>query len=250
MMLRRMLLSWSSGKDSAWTLYMLRQELDVEVVGLLTTVNTTHGRVAMHSTRLTIVEAQARAVGLPLHVIPLPWPCSNEVYERAMRKAVEDGLRHGATHVAFGDLFLEDIRAYRVKQLEGSGLEPLFPIWHEPTEQLARRMINAGVVAVVTCVDPKQLSPSFAGRRFDHAFLDELPQGVDPCGENGEFHTCVLAGPMFREPLRAVVGEVVKRDRFYFADLLMPEPAMVDAQEAANNSMQATALRAAADAER
>jgi uncharacterized protein (TIGR00290 family) len=248
-MSRRVLLSWSSGKDSAWTLHMLRKDPDVEVVGLLTTVNTTHGRVAMHSTRLTIVEAQARRVGLPLHVIPLPWPCSNEVYERAMREAIEDGLKGGATHVAFGDLFLEDIRAYRIKQLEGSGLKPLFPIWHEPTEPLARRMIDAGVEAVLTCVDPKKLSRSFAGRRFDHAFLDELPEGVDPCGENGEFHTCVLAGPMFREPLRAAVGEVVEREGFYFADL-MPDPAMVDAREAANNGMQRTALRAAADAER
>ena len=227
---------------------MLRQKSDVEVVGLLTTVNTIHGRVAMHSTRLTIVEAQARAVGLPLHVIPLSWPCSNEVYERAMRGAIEDGLKSGATHVAFGDLFLEDIRAYRIKQLEGSGLEPLFPIWHEPTKALARRMIDAGVEAVLTCVDPKKLSRSFAGRRFDHAFLDELPQGVDPCGENGEFHTCVLAGPMFREPLRAAVGEVVEREGFYFADLL-PDPGMVDGQEAANNGMQRTALRAAAEPE-
>jgi len=216
----RVLLSWSSGKDSAWALHMLRKDPDVEVVGLLTTVNTTHGRVAMHSTRLAIVEAQARAVGLPLHVIHLPWPCSNEVYERAMRRAIEDGLKRGATHVAFGDLFLEDIRTYRFKQFEGSDLEPLFPIWHEPTDPLARCMIDAGVEAVLTCVDPKKLSRSFAGRRFDHALLDELPQGVDPCGENGEFHTCVLAGPMFREPLHAAVGKVVERDGFYFADLL------------------------------
>jgi uncharacterized protein (TIGR00290 family) len=223
----RVLLSWSSGKDSAWTLHTLQKDPDVEVLGLLTTVNTTHGRVAMHSTRLTIVMAQARAVGLPLHVIPLPWPCSNDVYERAMRGAIEDGLKRGATHVAFGDLFLEDIRAYRIKQLEGSGLNPLFPIWHEPTESLARCMIDAGIEAVLTSVDPKKLSRSFAGRKFDHAFLDDLPEGVDPCGENGEFHTCVLAGPMFREPLCAEVGEVVERDGFYFADLLPGEVAPV-----------------------
>lgn len=222
-MSRRVLLSWSSGKDSAWTLHMLRTDPDVEVVGLMTTVNTTHGRVAMHSTRLAIVEAQARAVGLPLRIIPLPWPCSNEVYERAMRGAIEDAFKSSVTHVAFGDLFLEDIRAYRIKQLDGSGLEPLFPIWHEPTGPLARRMIEAGVKAVITCVDPKKLSRSFAGRTFDHAFLDELPAGVDPCGENGEFHTCVLAGPMFREPLCAAVGEVVERDGFCFADLLKTE---------------------------
>jgi len=220
---RRVLLSWSSGKDSAWALHVLRTDPDVEVVGLLTTINATHGRVAMHSTRLAIVEAQARAAGLPLHVIPLPWPCSNEVYERAMRRAFDDAVKNGVTHVAFGDLFLEDIRAYRIKQLEGSGLELLFPIWHEPTGPLARRMIDAGVEAVITCVDPKKLSPPFAGRKFDHAFLDDLPPGVDPCGENGEFHTCVLAGPMFRTPLRAAVGEVVERDGFYFADLI-PDP--------------------------
>ena len=219
-MLRRVLLSWSSGKDSAWALHVLRNDPQVEVVGLLTTVNTTHGRVAMHSTRLELLRAQAQAVGLPLHIVPLPWPCSNEVYEAAMRKAIEEGVRRGATHIAFGDLFLEDVRAYRVKQLEGCGLEPLFPIWHEPTGPLARQMIDAGLQAVITCVDPKKLPRSFAGRRFDHALLDELPHGVDPCGENGEFHTCVLAGPMFREPLRAVAGETVERDGFVFADLL------------------------------
>jgi uncharacterized protein (TIGR00290 family) len=248
-MSHRVLLSWSSGKDSAWTLHMLRKDPGVEVVGLLTTVNTTHGRVAMHSTRLSIVEAQARTAGLPLHVVPLPWPCPNEVYERAIREAIADGLKRGATHVAFGDLFLEDIRAYRIKQLEGSGIEPLFPIWHEPTGPLARRMIDAGVEAFITCIDPKKLPRSFAGRRFDHALLEELPEGVDPCGENGEFHTCVLGGPMFGEPLRAVVGEIVERDGFCFADLMLSPP-MVDFQEAANNSMQRTALRAAADAER
>lgn len=227
-MRRRVLLSWSSGKDSAWTLHVLRQDPDVEVVGLLTTVNTTHGRVAMHSTRLTILEAQARAAGLPLHVVPLPWPCSNDVYERAMRGALEGALEQGVTHVAFGDLFLEDIRAYRVRQLDGSGLTPLFPLWHEPTGLLARRMIEAGVEAVLTCVDPKKLSPSCAGRRFDHRFLAELPDGVDPCGENGEFHTCVLAGPMFRGRLRVEVGEIVERDGFSFADLV-PGPPMAGA---------------------
>ena len=223
-MLYRVLLSWSSGKDSAWALHVLRNDPQVEVVGLLSTVNTAYGRVAMHSTRLELLRAQAQAAGLPLHIVPLPWPCSNEVYEAAMRKAVEDALEHGVTHIAFGDLFLEDVRAYRVKQLEGSGLEPLFPIWHEPTGPLARRMIDAGLQAFITCIDPKKLPRSFAGRRFDHALLDELPQGVDPCGENGEFHTCVLAGPMFREPLHAAVGETVERDGFVFVDLLLDLP--------------------------
>lgn len=218
--MRRVLLSWSSGKDSAWTLHALRKEPGVEVVGLLTTVNTTHGRVAMHSTRLELLMAQARAVELPVQVVPLPWPCSNDAYEQAMRAAIDEGLELGSTHIAFGDLFLDDVRAYRIKLLEGSGLEPIFPLWHEPTSSLARRMVDAGVDAVLTSVDAKKLPRSFAGRRFDHALLDDLPEGVDPCGENGEFHTCVLAGPMFREPLSAALGEVVERDGFYFADLL------------------------------
>lgn len=236
-MSRRVLLSWSSGKDSAWTLQVLREDPNVEIAGLLTTVNTTYGRVAMHSTRRAILEAQAQSVELPLHVIPLPWPCTNAVYERAMQTAIESALKSGVTHIAFGDLFLEDIRAYRCKQLEGSGLEPIFPIWHEPRELLARRMIDAGVEAFLTCVDPKKLSRSFAGRKFDHAFLDDLPEGVDHCGENGEFHTCVLAGPMFRESLSATVGEVVERDGFYFADLV-PSVTIVDAQKAINNALQ------------
>ena len=216
---RRVLLSWSSGKDSAWALQVLRHDPDVEIAGLLTTVNTTYDRVAMHATRRTILEAQARAAGLPLHVIPLPWPCSNDVYERAMHAAIGSAIESGVTHIAFGDLFLEDIRAYRCKQLEGSGLEPLFPIWHEPTEPLARRMIDAGVEAFLTCVDPKKLPRSFAGRKFDHALLEDLPEGVDPCGENGEFHTCVTAGPMFKQPIAVVLGETVERDGFVFADL-------------------------------
>ncbi len=219
-MARRALLSWSSGKDSAWALHVLRRAPDIEVIGLMTTLNAAHNRVAMHSTRLAIVEAQARALGLPLYTIPLPWPCSNEAYERAMDRALRDALGRGATHIAFGDLFLEDIRAYRIKQLEGSGLTPLFPLWHEPTGPLARRMIDAGVEAVVTCVDLGKLPPSFAGRRFDHAFLDDLPEGVDPCGENGEFHTCVLAGPMFSKPLSARLGRRVERDGFCFCDVV------------------------------
>jgi len=212
-------LSWSSGKDSAWTLHRLRQDPDVRVVGLMTTVNTTHDRVAMHSTRRAILEAQARAADLPLHVIPLPWPCSNETYERAMRDAVDMAVASGVTHVAFGDLFLEDIRAYRIKQLDGTGLEPIFPIWLEPTPALARTMIDAGVEAYLTCVDPNKLAPSFAGRRFDRALLDDLPVSVDPCGENGEFHTCVVAGPMFSHRIAASVGDIVERDGFVFADL-------------------------------
>ncbi|MCS6916994.1 MAG: adenine nucleotide alpha hydrolase [Chitinophagales bacterium] len=219
-MLRRVVVSWSSGKDSAWTLHMLRHDPEAEVIGLLTTVNTTHQRVAMHATRLSLLEAQARAVALPLHIVPLPWPCPNEVYESAMRRALADLLACGATHVAFGDLFLNDIRTYRIQQLEGSGIEPLFPIWHQPTDLLARQMVDSGLEAVITCVDPKKMSPSFLGRRFDRGFLDELPPGIDPCGENGEFHTCVLGGPMFRQPIPATIGEIVERDGFWFVDLV------------------------------
>jgi uncharacterized protein (TIGR00290 family) len=242
-MSRRVLLSWSSGKDSAWTLHVLRGNPDIEVVGLLTTVNTTHERVAMHSTRRAILEAQAQAAGLPLYVIRLPWPCPNEVYEREMRAALESARERGVTHIAFGDLFLEDIRAYRIEQLKGSGIEPLFPIWHEATGPLARRMIDAGVRAVLTCVDPRKLPPAFAGRAFDDALLDELPEGVDPCGENGEFHTCVLAGPMLREALHITRGEVVGRDGFCFADLILVPPAP-DAREAGDEQDAADAVRA------
>ena len=218
--MKRVLLSWSTGKDSAWTLHVLRRDPSVEVVGLLTTVNTEYDRVAMHSTRRKILEAQARAVELGLHVVPLPWPCPNEVYEAEMRKAIDDAHAAGTTHVAFGDLFLEDIRAYREKQMEQTPLEPLFPIWKEPTHALARRMVDSGMKAVVTCVDPTKLDRSFSGRRFDAGFLDDLPDGVDPCGENGEFHTCVLAGPEFREPVRARVGQVLEREGFVFADVI------------------------------
>lgn len=216
---KRVLLSWSSGKDSEWALHHLRADPGVEVVGLLTTVNTTHDRVAMHSTRRSILETQAAAAGLPLQIIPLPWPCPNEVYERVMGDAIARARANGVTHVAFGDLFLEEIRDYRVRQLSGTGIEPLFPLWGEPTDRLAAEIVDADIEAYLTCVDPAKLDPSFAGRRFDRALLAELPDTVDPCGENGEFHTCVVAGPMFREPIPVVGGEVVERDGFYFADL-------------------------------
>lgn len=184
-------------------------------------MNTVHERVAMHSTRRRILEAQAEAVGLPLHVVPLPWPCPDEVYESRMREAVEHALFLGVTHVAFGDLFLEDIRKYRERQLAGTGLEPLFPLWGEPTKELARRMIDSGLEAYLVCVDPKKLDRRFAGRRFDHALLDALPPEVDRCGENGEFHTCVADGPGFRGRLPVRAGPVVERDGFVFADMMV-----------------------------
>ncbi len=216
---RRTLLSWSSGKDSAWALHCLRQQPDVELVGLVTTVNETFARVAMHAVREELLEQQAASAGLPLWKLSIPHPCPNEAYEAAMAGLVERALGAGVTCMAFGDLFLEDIRAYRVEMLAGTGLEPVFPIWGRPTDALAREMLEAGLRAHVTCVDPRQLDPAFAGRVFDADFLADLPDGVDPCGENGEFHTFASAGPMFREPLAVTPGDVVERDGFVFADL-------------------------------
>lgn len=220
-MKKRTLLSWSSGKDSAWALHVLRQRDDVELVGLVTTFNEAFGRVAMHGVRMELVEAQAEAVELPLWKIPLPWPCSNEEYERRLRGVIERAVREGIEAFAFGDLFLEDIRAYRVQQLAGSGLEPIFPVWGsvEDTPILARTMIDAGLKATLACVDPRQLDPRFVGRSFDHSLLADLPASVDPCGERGEFHTFCHAGPMFSKPIAIQVGDTVERDGFWFVDL-------------------------------
>ena len=217
----RVLLSWSSGKDSAWTLHMLRRQ-GVDVVGLLTSFNEAADRVSMHAVRRALVEAQADAVGLPLWPLELPWPCSNEDYEARMAAMLERASRQRVTHVAFGDLFLADIRDYRIRQMAGTGIEPLFPLWcsAEATPALARQMLDGGVRAVLTCVDPRQLPASFAGRAYDAALLDDLPPGVDPCGERGEFHTFCFAGPMFASDIGVKAGEVVMRDGFCFADLL------------------------------
>jgi len=217
---RRALLSWSSGKDSAWALHRLGADPTVELVGLVTTVNEAAGRVAMHAVREALLERQAAAVGLPLRRVPLPSPCSNADYEAAMTRLVDGAVADGVEVMAFGDLFLEDIRAYREQQLAGTGLEPRFPIWGLETRALAREMVAAGLRAHVTCVDPRQLAPTFAGRTFDADFLDALPEAVDPCGENGEFHTFAWAGPMFASPLAVEPGPVVERDGFHFADLL------------------------------
>ena len=219
----RTLLSWSSGKDSAWSLHVLRARQEVEVVGLLTTVNEVHSRVAMHAVRVELLEAQAKAVGLPLWKIPIPSPCSNAEYEAAMLAAIERAKAEGVNTVAFGDLFLEDIRRYREEQLRATGVAPIFPIWGMPTMELAREMVESGLRARVTCVDPKQLPESFAGREFDAQFLADLPSHVDPCGERGEFHTFAYDGPMFRHPVPVRLGEIVKRDGFVFADLLLKE---------------------------
>lgn len=220
----RVIVSWSTGKDSAWTLYRLQQMPDIEIVGLLTTVNAAFQRVAMHAVREALLEAQAGATGLPLIRVPIPWPCTNAQYEEAMRRIVYEVCPEmGVTHMAFGDLFLEDVRAYRETRLEGTGITPLFPLWGEPTDRLAAQMVREGLEAVITCVNPKQLPETFAGRVFDAAFLSELPEGVDPCGERGEFHSFVYKGPMFRHPLSVVVGEIVERDGFVFADVLLSE---------------------------
>jgi uncharacterized protein (TIGR00290 family) len=218
----RALLSWSSGKDSAWSLHVLRQRADVEVVGLVTTFNEVAGRVAMHAVRRELVEAQAQAAGLPLWPVALPWPCSNEEYECRMRELIGKACGEGVSHFAFGDLFLEDIRAYRVRQLAGSGMEPIFPLWGSPanTPLLAREMIAAGLQAILTCVDPKQLDGRFTGRDFDAELLADLPPSVDPCGERGEFHTFCHAGPMFSRSIPCRVGERIERDGFHFTDVL------------------------------
>jgi uncharacterized protein (TIGR00290 family) len=217
----KILVSWSTGKDSAWMLHALKQQQPGAVGGLLTTTNEAFDRVAMHAVRRELLQAQADAAGLPLHVVPLPWPCSNEQYEAIMKTAVEGFVKEGYTHAAFGDLFLEDVRQYRVDKLAGSGLEPLFPIWKtKSTAALAQEMLDAGLRATLTCVNPKKLDRSFAGRTFDHDFLRDLPADVDPCGENGEFHSFAHTGPMFNHPVAVRVGEVVDRGGFVFADLL------------------------------
>ena len=214
------LLSWSSGKDSAWSLHTLNERDDVEVVGLLTTVNETHDRVAMHAVRRELLERQAQAAGLSLRVVDLPWPCSNEIYEQRMGAAVEAIAAEGIRDMAFGDLYLEDIRDYRVKNLAGTGIEPQFPLWGRDTRELAEAMLEGGLRAVLTSVDPKQLPPEFVGRQYDHDLLRDLPESVDACGENGEFHTFVYAGPMFAEPLDVRVGRIVEREGFHFADVI------------------------------
>jgi uncharacterized protein (TIGR00290 family) len=211
------LLAWSSGKDSAWTLHVLRQQ-GVPVAALLTTLNEEADRVAMHGVRASLLEAQAESAELPLWKIPLPWPCANDVYEARMADACRRALAEGFDTIAFGDLFLRDIRQYRERQLAGSGLTPIFPLWEIPTRQLARDMISGGLRARITCVDPKQLDPAFAGRDFDDALLADLPPHADPCGENGEFHTFAYDGPMFRKPIEIEAGPVLRINGFCYAD--------------------------------
>ncbi|MBD8527267.1 ATP-binding protein [Pseudomarimonas arenosa] len=216
----RVLLSWSSGKDSAWSLHVLRQQNEVEVMGLLTTLNNTHQRVAMHAVRKSLLQAQAAAAGLPLWTIDLPWPCPNETYETLMSALMQRARSERVDEIAYGDLFLQDIRDYREARHQGSGIGTRFPLWQRPTDRLAREMIDGGLCARLTCVDPKQLDARFAGRDFDHGLLAELPPTVDPCGENGEFHSFAYRGPMFERPIAIASGDIVERDGFVFADLL------------------------------
>jgi uncharacterized protein (TIGR00290 family) len=213
------LLGWSSGKDSAWTLHLLRQQASCAVVGLVTTINEAFDRVAMHAVPTALLERQAAAAGLPLWRVPIPHPCSNEEYERAMAGLIDRARTAGVTQMAFGDLFLADIRAYRERQLAGTGLTPVFPLWQRPTAALAAEMIGGGLAATLTCVDPRALPATFAGRTFDQRLLADLPADVDPCGERGEFHTFAHTGPMFAAPIPVTVGATVERDGFVFADI-------------------------------
>lgn len=222
-MAHRAWISWSSGKDAAWALHVARQDTSLDVRGMLTTVTRDYGRVSMHAVREELLRAQAEAVGLPLHVAYIPARCSNEDYERAMRAAIDEARAEGVTRMIFGDLSLEDVRAYRVEKMKGTGIEPLFPLWKRDTRQLAEEMVAAGVKAVVTCLDPRKMPREFAGRQFDAKFLAELPEGVDRCGENGEFHTFAWDGPAFSHPVAVRVGETVEREGFVFTDVVAVE---------------------------
>lgn len=221
---RRVLLSWSSGKDSAYSLHVLRQQGEVEVVGLLTTQNEAAQRVAMHGVRRELLELQAEAAELPLWIVDLPWPCTNDDYARRMGAVIERARAERIDAIAYGDLFLDDIRAYRLERHAGTGIDALFPLWGRETTQLARTMIADGLRARLACIDSRKLPPDFAGREFDAELLADLPAGVDPCGEHGEFHTLVWDGPMFRTPIRVRMGEVVDRDGFVFTDFTLDAP--------------------------
>jgi uncharacterized protein (TIGR00290 family) len=220
-MKRKTLMSWSSGKDSAWALYQLQKNPEIDLVGLFCTVNKEFNRVAMHGVRVELLQKQADSIGLPLEIIEIPYPCSNSDYENIMGAFVKKAKQDKIEHFAFGDLYLEDIRNYREEKLKDSGIKAIFPIWGIPTNELSREMINCGLRTVITCIDPRQTPKEFAGKEFNDSFLDSLPETIDPCGENGEFHSFVFDGPMFKEQINIVVGDIVQRDDFVFADILL-----------------------------
>ena len=216
---KEVLLSWSSGKDSAWTLYTVMQNPDYKVKGLFTTITRNFDRVSMHGVRTELIKLQAEAIGLPLHLITLPYPCSNEQYEAIMQEFIEKVLSTGIDFMAFGDIYLEDVRRYREEKLAGSAITPLFPIWGQTSEEISRELISLGFEAYITSVDPDKIPGRFVGQKYDQKFLNQLPSSVDPCGENGEFHSFVTNGPIFKKPLEVVVGEIVSRDGFLYADI-------------------------------
>ncbi len=223
-MKKRTWLSWSSGKDSAWALHVLSRQPDIEIVGLFCTINQEFGRVAMHAVRGELVRLQAKKIGLPIQLIPIPHPCTDGEYGAIMKDFVGQAKQQVIDCFAFGDIFLEDIRRYREANLAGSGITPIFPLWGMPTDGLSREMVRSGLRALITCIDPQRLSSDFAGQEYGESFLERIPANVDPCDENGEFHTFAFAGPMFKEPVNVAVGETVERDGFIFVDLLLPEP--------------------------
>jgi uncharacterized protein (TIGR00290 family) len=218
-MKRKTLMSWSSGKDSAWALHKLQQNPEINLVGLFCTINKTFNRVAMHAVRTELLQQQAKSIGLHLEIIEIPYPCSNEAYEETMALFVEKAKKENIEYFAFGDLFLEDVRNYRAEKLKGTEIEPIFPLWGIPTEKLSREMISSGLRSVITCIDPKQIPSDFVGKEYNESFLNDIPEGVDPCGENGEFHSFVFDGPIFREPIEISLGEVIHRDGFVFVDV-------------------------------
>ena len=220
-MSKRTMISWSTGKDSAWAYYQISKQAEYNVVGLFCTVNKKYARTAMHAVRIELLKAQADSIGLPLDIIEIPYPCTNQEYEVIMQEFIDGIKTRDITCFVFGDLFLEDIRNYRLEKLKDTGIESVFPLWGIPTDKLAQEMIAGGLKAVVTCIDPKQISESYAGQIFDNNFIESLPATTDPCGENGEFHSFVFEGPMFSNSIDIVVGEKVKRDGFVFADVTL-----------------------------
>lgn len=214
------MLAWSSGKDSAWALHVLKQDPEIEVIGLFSTVNEAFNRVAMHAVRIDLLMRQAECAGLPVDIINIPYPCSNQEYENRMSAFIEKAKDKHIQCMAFGDLFLEDVRKHREEKLDGTGITPIFPLWGIPTNTLSKEMVSSGLKAVITCVDPKSMPERFIGREYNESFLRELPENVDPCGENGEFHSFAHTGPMFKEEIKINVGEIVHRDGFVFSDIM------------------------------